>query len=136
MRYLQGWIKRRVVQTKRYWVVNMDAVPVACCEDQHHESTKVVCDAEVELSMLEVEEETRIRKDPSTVIGEDLDTNTSKGSTSCFPASANHSQVLGPRNPLDLFWPARRSSCLTRAVRPVEGLECHQYNVDNILREW
>ena len=45
-----------------------------------------------------------------------LDTNTSKGSTPCFPASANHSHKSKRQNPLDLSRPARRSSCLTRAA--------------------
>jgi hypothetical protein len=43
----------------------------------------------------------------------------SKGSTPYFPASANHSHINRRRDTLDLFWPARRSSRLTRAVRVV-----------------
>ncbi len=72
--YLQGWIKRHVVQAKRYWVVDMDAASVSCCEGQHSEPTEIVCGAEAELLKLETEEETRIRKDPEVVIDEDLET--------------------------------------------------------------
>jgi hypothetical protein len=72
--YLQGWIKRHVVQAKRYWVVNMDAISVSCCQGGHPEPPEVVCDAEAELMKLEMEEETRIRKDPDIVIDEDLET--------------------------------------------------------------
>lgn len=58
-----------------------------------------------------------------------LDTNTSKGSTfkridpmfSRFSQSQSQTRVS---NQLDLFWPARRPSCLTRAVCPVEWLVC------------
>jgi hypothetical protein len=49
----------------------------------------------------------------------------SKGSTPFFPASANHSHISRRQKLLDLSWPSRRSSCLTRAARPVEWLECY-----------
>lgn len=71
--YLQGWIKRHVVQAKRYWVVDMDAISVSCCQGGHPEPPEVVCNAEAELLKLEMEEETRIRKDPDIVIDGDLE---------------------------------------------------------------
>lgn len=40
-----------------------------------------------------------------------------------FSQSQAHS-LSGHQKPLDLFWPARRSSCLTRAVRLVGWLKC------------
>jgi hypothetical protein len=72
--YLQGWIKRHVVQTKRYWIVDIDATPVSYYQEEHHGSTEAIYDAEAELLKLETEEETRIRKDPEIAINEDLET--------------------------------------------------------------
>lgn len=71
--YLQGWIKRHVVQAKRYWVVDIDVPPVLCCQGEHHGPPEVVHNPEAELLRLETEEETRIRKDPEIAINEDLE---------------------------------------------------------------
>jgi hypothetical protein len=35
---LQGWMKRRVVQSTRYWTVDMSAESTTCCPDSHDQS--------------------------------------------------------------------------------------------------
>jgi hypothetical protein len=72
--YLQGWIKRRVVQSTRYWIVDMSVESSPCCPDNHDQSNSPQQDAEAELLELEAEEEDRLCRDPEIVIHDDLET--------------------------------------------------------------
>jgi hypothetical protein len=72
--YLQGWIKRRVVQSTRYWIVDTSVESSPCCPHNHDQSSSPQQDAEAELLELEAEEEDRLCRDPEIVIHDDLET--------------------------------------------------------------
>lgn len=72
--YLQGWIKRRVVQSTRYWIVDMSAGSTPCCPENCDQSKDPQQNAETELLQLEAEEENRLCREPEIVIQEDLET--------------------------------------------------------------
>jgi hypothetical protein len=72
--YLQGWIKRRIVQSTRYWIVDTSVESSPCCPHNHDQSNSPQQDAEAELLELEAEEEDRLCRDPEIVIHDDLET--------------------------------------------------------------
>jgi hypothetical protein len=72
--YIQGWVKRRIAQSTRYWIVDMSAGPTLCCPDDRDQSDGTRYDAEAELLALEAEEENRLCREPEITMHEDLET--------------------------------------------------------------